>query len=209
MSRRRNYPHPAVLVPAARLTARARRLVDELETEVGEQRRVRLPRKQRFIDVDPYLVIYTGNLMANLRRAGRGNVEVDLAILLALLVRVSMTKAVLKTGKHEVGDDGTIFDVYELKVIGCIVYFDTQASLAEDIGVAQSTLKSALSALREAGIIVHSGHGYIEFDAKLVWRGDCELRDAYVEVQIKRWFDGWMALMFGSEESTEPALDTS
>ncbi|WP_162559278.1 replication/maintenance protein RepL [Microvirga sp. 17 mud 1-3] len=66
---------------------------------------------------------------------------------------------------------------------GCRIRFSTQRELARELGVSSSHLKHTLRLLREIGFIVTGGQGWLEFDARLVWKGDFTLRDVYIEFQ--------------------------
>ena len=73
-------------------------------------------------------------------------------------------------------------NVMILRRVGCRVRM-TGKQMAGAFYKSLSTVERYISALKEHGFIVNSGHGWIELDASLCWRGDLTLRTAYLEVQ--------------------------
>ena len=58
-----------------------------------------------------------------------------------------------------------------------------QDAIAEATGMSRAYVNEQIGRLKRAGIIVNYGTGWVEFDARLVWRGKGKLRAAYLEVQ--------------------------
>ena len=63
----------------------------------------------------------------------------------------------------------------------------TEQQMAQDFCKSLSTIERHVRTLKEYGFIVNSGHGWIELDAALCWRGDLNLLAAYREIQPIRY----------------------
>jgi hypothetical protein len=76
-------------------------------------------------------------------------------------------------------------DVMILRRVGCRVRM-TERQMADSFNRSVSTIERYVSTLKEHGFIVNSGHGWIELDASLCWRGNLTFHRAYREVQRVR-----------------------
>lgn len=65
---------------------------------------------------------------------------------------------------------------------GCHVYM-THDKIAQKYGFCRPFITEQLNLLKEWGFIVNFGHGWIEFDCNLVWRGKLDWLSGYRRVQ--------------------------
>lgn len=58
----------------------------------------------------------------------------------------------------------------------------THEAIASRLGYSRPFVTEHIQRLKDCGIIVNWGNGWVEFDARLLWRGNTQLRNAYVDV---------------------------
>lgn len=68
-----------------------------------------------------------------------------------------------------------------LEILGCRSYFYSEQQLAYELGLHRSTISRQFAIMREAGIITNQGHGWVDLNADLVWKGSHAHQMAYVE----------------------------
>jgi hypothetical protein len=109
--------------------------------------------------------------------AAEAGMRLDEGLVWKLMRRVSWPE----TRPLEVEEDGERWCV--LLETGCRIRFRSQNELARDLNVSPAHLKETIRKLRVLGMIVVSGKGWLEFDARLGWKGAMLLRDRYIAFQ--------------------------
>lgn len=113
------------------------------------------------------------------RKEIRGTAAVE--IFLCIVARFEKSTVVPKDeDSGNVDDQGRLR--HGLRVCGCRANV-TNREIAEELDISVPTVERGIRVLKQAGIIVNWGHGWIETDADLAWRGDEAVRQAYSRVQ--------------------------
>lgn len=68
-----------------------------------------------------------------------------------------------------------------LETLGCRSYFGSEEQLAQELDLHRSTIIKQFRLMREAGIITNQGHGWVDLNADLVWKGSHAHQLAYVQ----------------------------
>lgn len=79
-------------------------------------------------------------------------------------------------------EDGLI--PYTLFVPGCRVQM-RQRDIADELGCSTERVRLAIKRLKICEIIVTSGNGWYEFDAHYFWKGNEQMRRAYLPIQAE------------------------
>jgi hypothetical protein len=93
---------------------------------------------------------------------------------------VARTIPVFDDNREALVEDGYL--TYQLKYVGCRVRM-TRDEIAEGYGVTRQTVDANIKLMKEAGLIVNWGRGWLEFDCSLCWRGKRDVQIAYSKVQ--------------------------
>jgi hypothetical protein len=115
--------------------------------------------------------------------AWENGLPIDEAVLAALMRRLQWPKTWPCSHLNEppVRADGYTYVIVDPP--GCRIYFASQEELAKEVRCSTSKLKAQIRLMWELEIILASGHGWIEFDAQLAWKGELLLREAYIDFQ--------------------------
>jgi len=124
-----------------------------------------------------------------------------LHMMLSKFSKAAYVVQVDKKGKPIIENDAYLI---ELKTVGCRVY-RTQEQLAEEYGVSTETIRKQIDIMRDEGLIINQRTGYgkrkreswYEFSVICGWRGDQELRKAYLKTQRTR--EGLIVVQDGKE----------
>jgi hypothetical protein len=176
--RRRPEEIPKVLIPKDSLTqAEMREKLGPLPA--GEEPALR----RRLKYVTKGLVTIEAQQITELFDCARqSGIQFDegLAWRLTRLVQWPLTRLCKRNGQP-IEENGGRW--YYLDETGCRIRFKSQSDLASQLHVSSSHLKHTVRQLRDLGFIVAGGKGWLEFNARLVWKGDYKLRDIYIQFQ--------------------------
>lgn len=79
-----------------------------------------------------------------------------------------------------ISKDGLL--LHRMVAVGCRARFK-QDEIATQLNLSRSHVCKQIGLLRDHHIIVNDGHGWYELDARYFWRGQPELREAYIAIQ--------------------------
>jgi hypothetical protein len=174
---RRERPdlRPIIRLPKRRHSDEITHAIQKLKQHLSGREYIEVRQRPSW-DTERYLVIYDENLESRLTYGKRKGMKVDEGLLHRLFRMVQLARA-NRYIPDPAKTDETV-DYYRLNP-GCRIQFETLKTLSEKLGVSLSHLNANLAVFRDLQIVVRSGHGWIDFDPGLVWRGKSEYRDAY------------------------------
>jgi DNA-binding MarR family transcriptional regulator len=166
---------PILLLPVASLTPTE--LLERIGSSIREDEEAILRRRRQYRNTS--YVMYDNDALGELlSAAARDNLRLDEGLTWRMLRQVQWAvKRELHKNGHPVEENG--LRSYIVDIPGCRITYASQNELAAHLGVSQSHLKRNIRVLRDLGIVVMSGEGWLEFDARLIWKGDLHFRDAY------------------------------
>lgn len=168
---------PTVFLPD---TGSDQQIVNEV---LGQNRRARVRvTGQRF---ERFITVYEAmdQRLDDIRRTT--NPPLDEKVLNVMLSRCAQARTTMLTGVRQPPDTPIDQVAHRFQSVGCRVHM-TQKQIADIAYCSRDHVSRQIQILREHGIIVNWGRGWYEFDALFVWRGDYELRNAYLDVQRHR-----------------------
>ncbi len=172
---RRHDLEPEILVPdTSAQERRANEAIDE-NFSAKVRRRGESPIQDRWM-------IATDELERQLAHHRRAGTSIPAAFLWFLVMRCDSAHAAPKLDANREPEIRDGHRVLNLRRIGCRVRM-TEKQMAEDFCASQSTIERHVRKLKALGFIVNGGHGWVELDAALCWRGDLNLLAAYRNIQ--------------------------
>lgn len=147
---------------------------------VGERAKVRR-NTATYSEDNKYHVTYDafGRRMSELCRQGA---NINWSIILTIASKCEFATSVPVTQKDGTPVTRLGLAQHRMMSVGCRTHIK-QDDIASELGLSRTYVCEQIGELKKHGLIVNSGKGWYELDARHFWRGDPDLRNAYVVYQ--------------------------